>query len=397
MRLKFYRATLVGMLFFAAAMLFSSCHHKQSSATAPIYRIQLHTEEEIQWWENKCACEVLCVLDGDSILRQGTVNFRGGTSSKFFKHSYTLKLDHADTFCGMPKNKSWILNASYIDKTFMRHKICYDLFRRMGSYNAAPQCRYALVYENEHPRGLYVVMQRLNKRALAIDKQDADACIFKEPKLFYPNMPPRDTANPNYHNQTFPEFDEDDKAYVLTQFREFILHASDEEFAVHVGEWIDLRNVVDWHLLLLFTNNGDGVLKNFYLYKKNAQTPFRIALWDCDHSFGRDGDNELNMLQVTIDDDRNILLNRLLKMPEYTHALSKRWRQLRDEGVISYEQLEKMVAHNKRYVLSGLEENVALWPTDSENYFDDNTFDQEVEILLNFVKISIESMDKRFR
>ena len=94
----------------------------------------------------------------------------------------------------MPENRSWILNASYIDKTFMRHKLCYDLFNMMGDNDLAPRCAYALVRENNRPQGLYVVMQRLNKHVLKIDDSDPEAVIFKEPKLFYPDskMPARD-------------------------------------------------------------------------------------------------------------------------------------------------------------------------------------------------------------
>ncbi len=50
--------------------------------------------------------------------------------------------------------------------------------------------------------------------------------------------------------------------------------------------------------MLLLSNNGDGVMKNFLLYKIDSNTPFRIALWDYDHSFGRDGDNELNLMET---------------------------------------------------------------------------------------------------
>ena len=33
-------------------------------------------------------------------------------------------------------------------------------------------------------------------------------------------------------------------------------------------------------IILLFTNNADGIMKNFYLYKLDKNTPFRFAIWD---------------------------------------------------------------------------------------------------------------------
>ena len=49
-----------------------------------------------------------------------------------------------------------------------------------------------------------------------------------------------------------------------------------------------MENLIDWHILLLFTNNGDGLMKNYYFYKMDSETPFRFAIWDYDHTFGRD-------------------------------------------------------------------------------------------------------------
>ena len=86
-----------------------------------------------------------------------------------------------------------------------------------------------------------------------------------------------------------------------------ITQTPDQEFYAHIGEWIDIPNLIDYHLFLLFTNGGDGVKKNFYLYKKDKDTPYRIAPWDCDHSFGRDGDNEKNMLERLLEVNQNIL------------------------------------------------------------------------------------------
>jgi spore coat protein CotH len=69
-----------------------------------------------------------------------------------------------------------------------------------------------------------------------------------------------------------------------------MFNSPDSILLADVGKWIELQNLIDRHLLLLFTNNGDGVMKNFLLYKTESHTPFQIALWDYDHSFGRDGD-----------------------------------------------------------------------------------------------------------
>ena len=379
------------MLFCTA---FSSCSKDQN--TLPTLLIK--SDSQIKW-DDRIGCLIYNITDCDTICWSGNIKYRGGISTKYPKHSYSLKLDKDYSVAGLPKGKSWILNASYIDKTFIRHKLCYDLFKNMGEYNIAPQCAYAVVNENGNPQGLYVVMQRLTKKVLQIDDSDDNALIFKEPKLFFADslMPAKQYPNENYNEQTYPDFDKfGDKSAILDEFHKFILESSDEDFKSKINDWIDLRNVVDWHLLLLFTNNSDGVLKNFYLYKIDSETPFRIAIWDCDHGLGRDGDNENNMLERLTNDQRNILFNRLLITPWYQEMMSERWIQLRDNDVISYRTLKDMIGENDKLVRKGLLVNQSIWSYDSEFYYDDNNYEQEIDLMLDFIQLSLDTMDKRF-
>ena len=377
------------------------CRHSTSSTSTPpapsLPVITIQSDSEMLW-DDYTSAAFSFQNNTETVDLKGKAKFRGGYSSRFPKHSYALKFKEKFSLCGLPANKNWVLNASYIDKTFMRHKLCYDLFRMMGDYDLAPQCAYALVNENGKSQGLYVVMQRLNKQVLGLDSKDSSALIFKEPKLFFADsvMPSRSEAN--FHEQTYPDFEKyGDKSSKVDDFHRFIVKSSNEKFAAEIGEWIDIRNVLDWHLLILFTNGGDGVLKNFYLYKQNAQTPFRVALWDCDHSFGRDGDNELNMLEHLPSECHNILFNRLLQQEWYLDMMKERWWQLRNSGVFSYQNIEKMMKENDRYIQMGIADNCKLWSFQSEFYFDGNDYEQEKAIILEFVTLSLQHLDKRFQ
>jgi len=387
---KIYVVFLMVVLF----VLGSACVRKSKVEKLQLPVIHLFTDSDIQWKE-RIPCELSVVIGNDSVVWSGKVKCRGGVSSKYNKHSYSVKLAEAHSLCGLPSSRSWILNASYIDKTFMRHKLCYDLFNMMGDNDLAPKCAYALVRENSQPQGLYVVMQRLNKHVLGIDDEDPEAVIFKEPKLFYPGnkMPDKDPLDENYHGQSFPDYEKGDRSFLIDELRNFIVKTLDEEFYAHVGEWFDIQNLIDWHLIILFTNSGDGVLKNFYLYKKDANTPYRIALWDCDHSLGRDGDNEKNMLQNLPEERRNILIDRMMKSDEYVQKLKNRYANLRQSGIFSYETIEKMMRENDPYIRLGLEENTRLWPYNSENYYDSSTYEEECALILEFVKLSVNRLD----
>ena len=92
----------------------------------------------------------------------GKIKCRGGMSSRYDKHSFSLELEDKYSFAKLPHDDNWIINANYIDKTFMRHKISYDLFREMNSKNVASKSIYVNVSVNDKYEGLYVLMEEIN-------------------------------------------------------------------------------------------------------------------------------------------------------------------------------------------------------------------------------------------
>ena len=51
---------------------------------------------------------------------------------------------------------------------------------------------------------------------------------------------------------------------------------------------------------------------------------------------------------------------------------------------------------NDTWLRLGLAENTALWPFDSKNYYDAANYDEEYALILEFVKLSIQRLDKQF-
>lgn len=353
--------------------------------------LQLSADGEIVW-EGWTAATL--VAGGDTL--DGRIHYRGGISAGYPKHSLALKLDERYPLCGLPADKDWILNANYIDKTFMRHKLCYDLFRLMDEeVNRAPLCAYATLTVDGHGQGLYVVMQKMDASTLGIDKGDSTSVIFKEPPVMYDErIVPQDPDN--YYQQTFPKKRKDDRTAQAEAIVAFLQDSPDEVFRAEVGQWFDLKNIADWQLLLLLSNNADGLRKNFFLYKVGDATPYRVAPWDYDHSFGRDGDNEPNMLRDTVDCNRAVLLRRLWQWPEYRSQVARRWQQLRTEGLFTEATLNRMIADNAAQIEAAVKANELLWPVDNDIYYDANHFDAELDIMREFIGRNIERLDILF-
>ena len=322
----------------------------------------------------------------------GTIQRRGGMSLKYEKHSYKIELDKKTGLAGLPEDDDWIIHASAIDKTFLRNTISYTWFREMSELNRAPAFRYMELYLNGDYRGLYILMEQLESTRLGLHKKDSTACIFKDPPVFRSDtIEPQDAGN--YYQQTYPDGGNAYGTALMTQIRTRLLAAPDSSFSAWSKALFDWNNIADWQILLLLTNNGDGVLKNFYLYRQDASAPLRVAPWDYDHSFGRDGDYEYNMLATVVEPERNLLIKNLMYLPEYRQLLAARWKALRASGIISNEHFIGLIDAQYHLLQSATAANSALWPDNSWWYFDDNNFEQEVDIMKQFMELRIPQLD----
>lgn len=352
----------------------------------PIPQLEIIGIEEFSW-EAKKPCIFRFPTEEGIQEIPATIKYRGGFSSQFEKHSFSLELDEKQALAGLPRDDDWILNANYIDKTFMRHKINYDLFRQMSLENKSPLSTYVKLQINEQYQGLYVLMEEVNGGMLHLDKTDSLAMLFKDPPIFIPDSLWMWKDSSNYFRQKYPKIHTIDHTAYMAEFKALIFDSSDAVFLTEIGEWIAIDNLIDWHILLLLSNNGDGILKNFYLYKTDQFSPFKIAIWDYDHSFGRDGDNEIQSSDEIIQWERCVLLERLVNIPNspYKAQLKERWETLKELGVITPKHLKQMIDENYRLIKPELERNAEKWPLNSSWYYDDNDFQEELEWLKLFI------------
>ena len=359
--------------------------------------INIVTHQELSWQE-KLPCTIEYTDPHETAVLPAEIKFRGGMSSRYFKHSFSLELDKKYPMAGLPKDDDWILNADYIDKTMMRHNISYDIFREMDDRNVAAKSAYFHLSVDSVYEGLYLIMEEVNGAMVGLNKKDTMAMLFKDPSIFFRETLPYVQDSTNYYQQKFPKLKRRDQTNYIERFRNFMFDSSDRDFANEIGNWVDIQNVIDWHIMLLFSNNDDGVSKNFYLYKLDAETPFRFAIWDYDHAYGRDGDNERNMMERPVNIDRAILLTRLLAIPqtEYIPKLRKRWFELRERDVISVENFEKHIQKNDAIIRDEVPRNVERWPVDEEWYYDENTYEEELELMREYMQMRIPQLDQYF-
>lgn len=351
------------------------------------------------------------------------IMYKGNQSLAFEKKSFSIELSEQAEVENMAADDDWKLNASYIDITFLRNKISYDLYRLFSESNIAPTVSWAEVFLNNSYHGLYIVTDRMDAKRLMLDKNDTAAVIFKSAPISqqpdfldsihhyfaeyvmaaerwssWSEEGKKELADDIYFNQRYPKFQDRNKHFVIHEITEFLSNAPADKFAAATGgidSLFDLENIIDFHLLLLITNNGDGVVNNNYLYRQHINAPYKICPYDFDHSFGRDGDGEPNPVDF-IDFKRNKLLSRLIETNafNYRQRLKEKYQKLKTENIITAENIIAMIELNAEKIRPFALKNEEKWRPDEHKYFQNTGFDKEVELMKNWVKQHLPKLEK---
>ncbi|MBN1181614.1 MAG: CotH kinase family protein [Bacteroidales bacterium] len=394
-------------------LLFLSCNKKETGL--PQFHLQVATDSlnfggyipgEIAYYDRTGRIQ----FDDET----AKIKYRGNASRLYEKKCFSIKFSEDKCFDGFPCHDTWKLNAEYIDKTFMRNKLSYDLFRQFSPYNYAPHIIYAIVYLNDDYRGIYALTERIDKDRLTLIKKDTNAVLFKDTPVFYPpeehderyinyvkfyKWDPRFNCFPPdefkellataYFNQKYPDIYKMDKRQEIYYISDFIFNSSDEDFTNEsiFCKYFIIENVMDWHLLILVTNSQDGLYKNYYLYRKGTGEPFMFTPWDYDHSFGRDGDGEPNPDRI-VNERRIRLFDRLLETDafNYKRRLYDRFMALKEKNILTTSHLYEMIDENAEILKPYIGENEAKWPPDSNHYFIGCTFESEVNLMKDWIE-----------
>ena len=350
------------------------------------------------------------------------IKYRGNSSAHYDKKCFSINFKTKMCFGNENCQKKWKLNAEYIDKTLMRNKLSYDLFNLFSQTNIAPKIHYVTIDINDKYHGIYALTEKVSNRLLSFKKNDTNTVLFKEAPISYPpeehdkrhldfleylkwaeyykkfsEKAMKKASNEVYFNQRYPNLNTSNKKYLIYELTEFIFNSSNDDFCNEdiFNKYFDINNLIDWHLLLLVSNNQDGLIKNFYLYKQSKDTPFKICPWDFDHSFGRDGDGELNQ-ESFININQVKLLNRLVKTNAfgYREKLLQKFLILKNKNILTKKNINKMIDRNISLLSSEIEKNETRWPLEKINHFSTSSFSSEINLLKNWVSKRLKKVEK---
>jgi spore coat protein H len=329
------------------------------------------------------------------------VRIHGASSQMYPKKSFGITLAAPQKLLGMRESAHWVLNAAFIDRSLMRHKLAYDLFRSLSSgpmHRFATASRFVEVHLNNRYSGAYLLMERIDSQLLqlrAYSSNDvAHACIYKAIDH---------GASFAHRNHDSYEQREPDPLLgpywkPLDELNSFVSSASDSLFFhrdTGIASRVDLDNAIDFHLLVLLTCNKDGIDKNFILARDapNERVPkprFFFAPWDYDGTFGRHWNSTPLPHTIWLS---NHLFDRLLGNPQYRQKFVSRWEQLRDTS-FSAKTVQRMITENARTLGKAVSRNANRWPIREGIYPDRATFAQDTAQMKSWIEARVAFLDE---
>jgi spore coat protein H len=303
------------------------------------------------------------------------IAYRGSHIRKFKKKSYHISFYKPKIYRGA---KEIHLNAEFKDPSIIRNKLSFDFFADIGVLS--PQSQHIILSINGRKEGIY------------LELESVDDCFIKkrglpEGAIFY-------AVDGDANFSLMSDLDKEIKRSLdlgyemkwgdeqdLFYLQEMILKVNTiprAEFEYEIQKYIHVQQYLYWLAGIICTQNYDGFVHNYALYRNGETGLFEIIPWDYDATWGRD----INGKEMPEDYVRiqgyNTLTARLLDVP----AFRKKYQ------LILKEILEqKYTVENLQPKVEGLYKQIKPH-VQKDPYIKDrlDLFENEPELILRFIE-----------
>ncbi|MEZ4265914.1 MAG: CotH kinase family protein [Myxococcota bacterium] len=261
--------------------------------SSELERLNTHTKET-----DAVELSVAVVAQG-RCYRDVTLELHGGTSRTFPKKSYRLTFPEddplrTDLFAPLPEeHRRVVLQASWIDPTFMRNALTMQAARASGGL--APRVAFATVSFNGVPYGLFTAIERIDRVWLERQDLDEDGNLYKASSH---------AANWGANADPMAGFEwkegQGDDPSDLADLRQRLSKtpATAKDFEAKIAPVLDLADFMVWQRVHTLAMNADTYTKNYYLYHDIEAAPgskdarFQVISWDADATWGQNWDGK---------------------------------------------------------------------------------------------------------
>lgn len=219
--------------------------------------------------------------------------YRGNSSLSYPKKNFTLRFSRQEPFDGGDRaggfrgKRRISLVSSFDDNSYLRYRLAYALWDRLGD-RIRVQTFSAVVYLDGAYQGLYTVVDHIDEDLFAAHGLKRAGNVYKSvgpsANLLWKDIVPlvyEKTAGTPAAGQ--PGAFDDLEALIA-----FVAETPDETFRAEVADRIDLGDHRAWFVLATAIQARDSLGKNVYHYHDPTGGPWRVVIWDFNHSFGQD-------------------------------------------------------------------------------------------------------------
>jgi len=270
------------------------------------------------------------VESGGDRWEKAGIRYKGRSTRNFPKKPYRLKFPKDHLFDG----KEYVnLNAMYIDKSFLREKLAWDFYASVGEL--APSASYTTLAINDTARGLYLMVDRIDKRFL--EARGRTVSSVYEAGGYY-SLADMTVQGKELLAFYYPkEVGDKDEYDELENMLRTLNDAPDSLFEQTAENLFDMNSVYTWLAGNILMMVGDSYNKNYLLYRDTYRTLHQwiIIPWDYDQSFGISGDPAVPYPQSLLNEGfsasfpplagpSNILKDRIQRTPSMREHLRRR-------------------------------------------------------------------------
>ena len=317
-----------------------------------------------------------------NLAAKALFHIRGNSSRAFSKSSYEFKLvDEKNeplklSVMGMVPEEEWVLYAPYLDKTLLRNYMWLNISANIMGY--APNVRFCECYIDGEYKGLFVMMETIDKAVSRVNISDYDKNdrvvpyllrmdkIHDERKalitfssysshldykagftVLYPNVK-------NLNETVKAQIEQE-----VSNFEKSLYSYDFNDSKRGYENYIDVDSWVDYYVIQEFLANSDMCSKSTYMYKDKGGKLIMGPVWD----FNNVCDNYLSAEYGTegfLFAENKIWYDMLLKDKKFVEKVQKRYRELR-KTYLSEEYLMNYIDESVLYLGEAVNRNFEVW------------------------------------
>jgi spore coat protein H len=261
-------------------------------------------------WEDELVPAVLKIGNNRLNLK---LSYRGNVIRDKKKRSYRIVFQKPNTFNGAHEIH---LNAEYSDISLSRNKLSLDFFDRIGVIS--PHSKHVLLYINGFCKGIYLEIESFDQFLLKKRNLPEGSIIYAtNNRANFSLLTKKNELKTRLDQGYTIKYGKKEDLEELGRFIAMINTYKNEDFEKEIHHFLDVDKYLKWVAGAVCTQNYDGFIHNYALYKNSETKLYEITPWDYDGTWGRNLHGKLLDYDYVPITGYNTLTGRLLHFSNF--------------------------------------------------------------------------------